>query len=180
MSRHSYQPKMRQSIGRFAFSILGGLLLASQLVLPTTTFATSTRKASSADPPASQSLAQSEVSVVRLVYSFSAKPASKGTPAGTPVLCTSLGVLVKSFSASTPSTHNTWVLTDGSLLNTAPAPCAPAGSNSRSKTSTTYALSSIKVYANDAYTGNAPANALLGTYTAVSYTHLTLPTIYSV
>jgi len=157
---------MRQGIGRFAFSILGGLLLASQLVLPSTTFALSTRVASSADPPASQSLAQSEVSVVRLVYSFSAKPASKGTTAGNPVLCTSLGVLVKSFPASTSSTPNNWVLTDGSLLNTAPAPCAPTGSSSRGKTSTTYTLSSINVYANNVFTGDASTNPLLGTYTA--------------
>src|SRR4249920_3656787 len=149
MSRHSYQPEMRQSIGRFAFSILGGLLLASQLVLPLTTFALSTRTANSADPPASQSLALSEVSVVRLVYSFSAKPASKGTTAGTQVLCTGLGELVKSFPASSPSTLNAWVLTDGSLLNTAPAPCAPTGSSSRGKTSTAYTLSSINVYANN-------------------------------
>jgi len=166
MSRHSYQPEMRRGIGRFAFSILGGLLLASQLVLPLTTFALSTRKASTADPPASQSLALSEVSVVRLVYSFSAKLASKATTAGTPVLCTSLGVLVKSFPASSPSTLNIWVLTDGSLLNTAPAPCAPTGSSSRGKTSTAYALSSINVYANNVYTGDVSTNALLGTYTA--------------
>jgi len=166
MSRHSYQPEMRRGIGRFAFSILGGLLLASQLVLPSTTFALSTRTVSRTDPPAPQSLAQSEVSVVRLVYSYSAKTASKGTTAGSSVLCTSLGVLVKSFPASTPSTPNNWVLTDGSLLNTAPAPCALTGSSSRGKTSTTYTLSSINVYANNVYTGNASTNPLLGTYTA--------------
>src|SRR5438045_4211973 len=133
MSRHNSQPEMRRGIGRFAFSILGGLLLASQLVLPSATFATSTRTASSADPPSSQSLAQSEVSVVRLVYNYTAKPASTGTTAGNPVLCTSLGVLVKSFLATAPFTPNSWVLTDGSLLNTAPAPCAPTGSSSRGK-----------------------------------------------
>ncbi len=167
MSRHSYQPEMRRGIGRFAFSILGGLLLASQLVLPSTTFAISTRTANSADPPPSQSLAQSEVAVVRLIFSYTAKPASKGTTAGNQVLCTSLGVLVKSFPASTASKANSWVLTDGSLLNTKPSPCAPTGSSSRGKTSTTYTLSSINVYANNVYTGNASTHALLGTYTAV-------------
>src|SRR5215471_13972956 len=140
MSKHRYQPHMRRGIGRFAFSILCGLLLASQLVFPSTTFAISTRTASSAEPPASPSLAQSEVSVVRLVFNYSAK-AAKGTTAGNPVLCTSLGALVQSFPASTPATLNTWVLTDGSLLNTAPAPCAPTGSSSRGKTSTMYTLS---------------------------------------
>ena len=165
MSMRSNDQEIGRVIGRFAFSILGGLLLASQLVLPSHAFALSVRTTNSADPPTSQSFALSEVSVVRLVYSYSAKPATKGTTAGTPVLCTSVGVLVKSIPASTSSTLNTSVLTDGSLLNTATTPCAPAGSNSRSKTSTTYTLSSINVYANDAYTGNAPAHALLGTYT---------------
>jgi serine/threonine protein phosphatase PrpC/rubrerythrin len=164
MSKHRYQPHMRRGISRFAFSILGGLLLASQLVFPSTTFAISTRTASSAEPPASPSLAQSEVSVVRLIFNYNAKPA-KGTTAGTPVLCTSLGALVKSFPASAPTTLNTWVLTDGSLLNTAPAPCAPTGSSSRGKASTTYTLSSIDVYPNNVYTGNTSSNALLGTYT---------------
>ncbi len=164
MSRHSYQPGMRRGIGRFAFSLLSGLLLASQLVFPSVTFATSTRTASTADPP--QSLAQSEVAVVRLVFSYTPTSASNGPTAGNPVLCTSLGVLVKSFPASTLTNSNSWVLTDGSLLNTTPSPCAPAGSSSRGKTTTAYALSSINVYANNAYTGNTSANALLGTYTA--------------
>ncbi|HYX50918.1 MAG TPA: protein phosphatase 2C domain-containing protein, partial [Ktedonobacteraceae bacterium] len=84
------------------------------------------------------------------------------------MFCTSLGVLVKSFPASTASALNTWVLTDGSLLNTAPPPCAVAGSSSRGKASTTYSLSSIKVYANTAYTSTSSANALLGTYTVAA------------
>ena len=164
MSTHSYQPEMRRGVSRFAFSILGGLLLASQLVFPSTTFALSTWTATSADPPQSQAL--SEVSVVRLVFSYTATPSSKGTTAGNPVLCTSLGVLVNSIPASALTNSNSWVLTDGSLLNTTPSPCAPAGSSSRGKTTTAYALSSINVYANTVYTGNTSANALLGTYTA--------------
>src|SRR5919108_1083374 len=101
MSTHSYQPEMRRGISRFACSLLSGLLLASQLVLPPVTFALSARIASSADPPPSPSLAQSEVSVVRLVFDYTAKTAVAGKTAGTPVLCTGLGVLVKSFPAST-------------------------------------------------------------------------------
>jgi len=158
---------MRRGIGQFAFSILGGLLLASQLVFPSPTFALSTRSARSADPPASPSLALSEVAVVRLVFNFTAKPASTGTTAGNPVLCTSLGVLVNSVPATSASNANSWVLTDGSLLNTTPSPCAPSGSSSRGKATTTYTLSSITVYANTAYTGTPSTNALLGTYTAV-------------
>ncbi len=164
MNLYCNQPEIHCGISRFAFLILGGLLLASQLVFPSVTFATSTRTASTADPP--QSLAQSEVAVVRLVFSYTPTPASNGPTAGNPVLCTSLGVLVKSFPASTSSTLNTWVLTDGSLLNTTPAPCAPSGSNSRGNATTTYTLSSINVYANTVYTGNTSTHALLGTYTA--------------
>src|SRR6266566_9964383 len=137
MSRHSSHPEMHRGIGRFAFSFLSSLLLASQLVFPSTTFALSTWTATSADPPQSQ--AQSEVSVVRLVFSYTATPASKGTTAGNPVLCTSLGVLVNSIPASALTNSNSWVLTDGSLLNTTPSPCAPAGSSSRGKTTTAYA-----------------------------------------
>jgi serine/threonine protein phosphatase PrpC len=166
MSRHSYQLEMRRGIGCFAFSILGGLLLASQLIVPSTTFALSIRTVSSADSAPTQAFAQAEVSVVRLVYSYSAKGAAQGPTAGNPVQCTSLGVLVKSFPASTSSTPNTWVLTDGSLLNTSPTPCTPTGSSSRVKTSTTYTLTSINVYANNVYTGNTSTKALLGTYKA--------------
>ena len=168
MSRHSSQPDTRRGFGHFAFLILGGLLIASQLVLPSNAFATSDRTGRNADPPASQSLALSEVSVVRLVYSYNATPVGTTTNAGNQVLCTSLGVLVKSFPASTPSVSNNWVLTDGSLLNTAPAPCAPTGSSSRGITSPAYTLSSINVYANNVYTGNTSIHALLGTYTTAS------------
>src|SRR5437667_1327135 len=176
MSTHSYQPEMRRGISRFAFSLLGGLLLASQLVFPPVTFALSARTASSADPPASQSLALSEVAVVRLVFGFTAKPASTGTTAGNPVLCTGLGVLVNSVPAASASNANSWVLTDGSLLNTTPSPCAPSGSSSRGKATTTYALSTITVYANTAYTGTASPHALLGTYTVAPGTEFACTT----
>ena len=166
MSTHSYLPEMRRGISRFAFSILCGLLFVFQLVLPSIAFALSAQTHGSADP--SQSFAQSEVSVVRLVFDYTATTTStKTTKVGNPVFCTSLGVLVKSWPARTASDFNSWVLTDGGLLNTTPSPCAPAGSSSTGKTTTTYSLSTISVYANNVYTDNTPANALLGTYSAV-------------
>jgi hypothetical protein len=153
---------MRRGISRFAFSILCGLLFVSQLVLPSVAFALSAQTHGSADP--SQFLAQSEVSVVRLVFDYTATTAStKTTKVGNPVFCTSLGVLVKSWPARTPSDFNSWVLTDGSLLNTTPSPCAPAGSSSSVKATTTYSLSTISVYANTVYTNNNPTNELIGT-----------------
>src|SRR5437667_8250096 len=168
MSKLLSQPDMGRGISYFAFSILVGLLLAFLLVFPSPTFAASHWTTSRADPPASQSLALSEVSVVRLIYSYNPVPAATTTKAGNPVLCTGLGVLVKSFPASTPFASNNWVFTDGSLLNTSPAPCGPTGSSSRGKTSTSYTLVSIKVYANNVYTGTTSTNSVLGTYTAVS------------
>ncbi len=166
MSRHSSQAKMLRGIGHFAFSILGGIVLASQLVLPANGLATSTRTARSTGVPASQPLALSEVSVVRLVYSYVVTPTPKGKTAPNPVLCTSLGVLVQSLPAASTSGFNTWVLTDGSLLNTVPTPCASAASSSSGKTATTYKLSSITVYVNNVYTGKGLTSVSLGTYTA--------------
>ncbi len=156
MSTHSYIPVLRQGIGRFAFSILGGLLLA---FLSPVAFAAST-STGNADPP--QSLAQSEVSVVRLVLDYTPKPSSTATNA---VLCTSLGVLVKSWQARNSTDLNSWVLTGSNLLTT-PTPCGPA--NATGKPTTTYTLSTIEVYANTSYTGNTVGNAFLGTYTANS------------
>ena len=120
MSMHSYRPGNASRHWSLCFlDSRRAIACLSACFTLDHAFALSIRTASSADPPTSQSFALSEVSVVRLVYSYNAKPASKGTTAGNPVLCTSLGVLVKSFPASTSSTLNTWVLTDGSLLNTA-------------------------------------------------------------
>ncbi len=162
MSTHNYLPEMRRGIIRFAFSILSGLLLASQLVLP------SAQTHDRADPSQSPSFALSEVSVVRLVFDYTAKTAStKTTTAGNPVLCTSLGVQVKSWPTRTPSELNNWVLTDGSLLNTLPSPCSSANSSSTGKSTITYSISTISVYANNDYTDNTSANALLGIYSAV-------------
>jgi len=167
LSTHNYLPEMGRGIIRFAFSILSGLLLASQLVLPSAAFALSAQTSGNADPPQSQSLAQSEVSVVRLVFDYTAKTGSTKKTVGNPVLCTGLGVQVKSWPARTPSELNSWVLTDGSIPNTTPSPCAPASSSSSGKSTITYTLSTINVYTNNVYTGNTPVNALLGTYRVV-------------
>ena len=162
MSTHRNILALRRGTGRFACSLLGGLLLALQLVVPAVAFAASIHTGQRADPP--QALAQAEVSVVRLVSDYTAKTAAtKTTNQGTSVLCTSLGVLVKSWPASintpTATDFNSWVLTGGSLLDTSPPDCAPASSTGKP---VTYTLSTVTVYANTAYTGTPPGNALLG------------------
>lgn len=162
MSTHSYIPELRHGMGRFAFSILGGLLLAFHLILSPVAFAASSSRVNT-DPP--QAMAQSEVSVVRLVSDYTAKTAAKGSASS--ILCTSLGVLVKSWPVNpgTPTTtdFNSWVLT-ASNVPTTPTPCGPA--NATGKPATTYTLSKIDVYANNSYTRNTSGIALLGTYTA--------------
>jgi serine/threonine protein phosphatase PrpC len=166
MSTHSYQPEMRRGRSRFAFLILSAFLLAFLFVLPSVSFAATSQAHVSTDPPVSPSLAQSEVAVVRLVFDYAAKTVSnKKTIVGNPVFCTASGVLVKSWSTSPVSAFNSWVLTDDSLLNTSPSPCAPAGTSSTVKSTSTYILSTISVYANNVYTSNTQSNALLGTYT---------------
>src|SRR6266487_4890815 len=158
MSTHSYKPEVRRGSGRFAFSILGGLLLALQFVLSPVAFAASSTRGT-ADPPPAQAL--SEVAVVRLVLAYSAKASSTVTNT---VLCSSLGVMVNSWSARSSTDLNSWVLT-GSTLTPTSTPCGPA--NATGKPARTYTLATIDVYANTSYTGNTVGNAPLGTYTAV-------------
>jgi serine/threonine protein phosphatase PrpC/rubrerythrin len=171
MSTHSYLSEMRRGISQFAFSILCGLLLASQLVFPSVAFALSAKTDSRADPP--PALARSEVSVVRLVSNYTAKTVSSTTSnQANALLCTSLGVLAKSWPARSPADFNSWVLTGASLLTTTPPSCAPASSTGKPAS---YTLSTIHVYANNVYTGNLAANALLGTYRSPNPVTCTVP-----
>ena len=70
MSTHRNILALRRGTGRSACSLLGGLLLALQLVVPAVAFAASIHTGQRADPP--QALAQAEVSVVRLVSDYTA------------------------------------------------------------------------------------------------------------
>src|SRR5690348_4127947 len=171
MSTHSYLSEMRRGICQFAFSILCALLFVSQLVFPSVAFALSAQKDSRADPP--PALARSEVSVVRLVSNYTVKTASSTTTSqANALLCTSLGVLVKSWPARSPADFNSWVLTGASLLTTTPPSCASASSTGKPAS---YTLSTINVYANNVYTGNLAANALLGTYRSPNPVTCTVP-----
>jgi len=97
-------------------ALLSGILIALQFVLPATAFASPTR-ATAPNPPADQAFALAEVSVVRLVVSYSSNTQVT-------VECTGLGVLVASWAATSPQDENTWVLTDGDLVNQRGATCA--------------------------------------------------------
>ncbi len=127
-------------------ALLGGILIALQLALPAAAFASSSRPVAP-NPPADQAFALSEVSVVRLVVSY-----SSNTQVTTE--CTGLGVLVASWATTNPREENTWVLTDGDLVNKNGATCAQRTSAAQ--------LAALQVYANTVYTSN-PQSLLLST-----------------
>src|SRR5712692_9939934 len=111
MSTYSYISKMRRGAGLSALSVLGGVLIALQLVLPSLAFARSAQHLAFGQ---SQALDRAGVSVVRLVVSYTvgqqaptALPTvSTGTgPAS--IQCTGLGVLVGSWASQNPSEMNT-------------------------------------------------------------------------
>jgi hypothetical protein len=128
-------------------ALLGELLVILQLVLPAVAFASPTR-AAAPSPPADQAFALAEVSVVRLVVSYS----STAQPAGGSVECTGLGVLVASWATTNSGEENTWVLTDGTLVNPSGATCAGRTAAAQ--------MATLQVYANTVYTAN-PQGLLL-------------------
>jgi len=151
MSTKSFIPEMRKGISPPVLALLSGILIALQLVLPATAFASLTR-AAAPNPPADQAFALAEVSVVRLVVSYSSTTQPVGGPFVPSVVCTGLGVLVASWATTDPREENTWVLTDGDLVNKNGATCAQL----------TFAaqIAALQVYANNVYTSN-PQGLLL-------------------
>ncbi len=133
-------------------ALLGGILIALQLVLPAVAFASPTR-AAAPNPPADQAFALAEVSVVRLVVSYASTTQPVGGQTLVPsVECTGLGVLVASWATTNPREENTWVLTDGDLVNKNVATCAQRTSAAQ--------LATLQVYANNVYT-SSPQSLLL-------------------
>ncbi len=150
MSTHSSIPEMRGGIGLSAFSMLIGLLLALQLILSPVALASS----SSPEHGSRQALSEqgvldlAGVSVVRLVVTYTTTQA--------PIACTGLGTLLGSWSPTSLSEKNTWVLTDGTLISQNGQTCA---------SSTRGHMTSIQMYANNAYTDNFPPPVMIGQLT---------------
>ncbi len=145
MSAHSLKSAMHRGIDRSLRRVGGMVLLpvALLLLLPSVAFAFTPSVAAASDPP--QNVAQAGVSVVRLVVSYTVS----STPATTlPVQCTGLGVLVNSWAARSTTDKSTWILTDGSLVNTAKMTCGtlPIGSPGGTGTGTSQ-LTQIQVFA---------------------------------
>jgi serine/threonine protein phosphatase PrpC len=143
---------MRKGTSPSVLVLLGGLLIALQLVLPAVAFASPAR-AAAPNPPADQAFALAEVSVVRLIVSYSSTTLPVGGGAAVPAVeCTGLGVLVASWPTTNPREENTWVLTDGDLVNKNGATCAGRTSAAQ--------IAALQVYANNVYTSN-PQGLLL-------------------
>src|SRR5260370_24965185 len=132
-------------------ALLGGILIALQLVLPAEDFTYSAHQ-TAPNPPADQAFALAEVSVVRLVVSYIPNTQPVGGPFMPSVECTGLGVLVDSWMPTNAQDENTWVLTDGDLVNKNIATCS--GQTSAAQ------IAALQVYANNVYT-SSPQGLLL-------------------
>ena len=155
MSTHRFLPAKCKGRSLPFLFMLGGLLLLIPLLLPATALAAP--RAAAATPPLTrpgQIVDLAGVSVVRLSLSY--VPANaKGN---TPVVCTALGTIIASWPTTSPTEKNTWVLTDGSLLNTSKKnSCAPDGS-----------LASVQILASNEFTSNHPELATLDTLTCTA------------
>src|SRR2546428_5872228 len=155
----SFIPGMRKGTELTVLALLVGLFMALQLVLPAVALAFPTRLAASG-PPSDIAFAKAEVSVVRLVVSYTTPAPSSGTPTAkatsSSIQCTGLGILVGSWQVA--GSYVNWVLTDGALVSKIVPACASSASN------TTGTLVGIDVYRNNAYTGasNPPGTQPLG------------------
>jgi serine/threonine protein phosphatase PrpC len=126
-------------MSRSAFSILAGLLIALQLIVCCSSTALAASTPATSQP---QNLARAGVSVVRLLATYTS--ASSKAPSSVSAQCTGLGVLVASWQFRTSSELNTWILTDGNLVNNSgQATCV--GSHPTAK------LASLDIYFSNAY-----------------------------
>jgi serine/threonine protein phosphatase PrpC/rubrerythrin len=150
MSTHRSIPEVRGGIGLSAFSLLIGLLLALQLVLSPVAFASPSSPERVTRPAFTEQgvLDLAGVSLVRLVVTY--------TTTHAPIACTGLGTLLGSWSPTSLSEKNTWVLTDGTLISQNGQTCAPPARGQ---------LTKIQMYANNAYTHNLSPPVVIGQLT---------------
>ncbi len=126
-------------MSRSAFSILAGLLIALQLIVCCSSTALAASTPAASQP---QNLARAGVSVVRLLATYTS--ASSKAPSSVAAQCTGLGVLVASWQFRTSSELNTWILTDGNLVNNSgQATCVASHPTAK--------LASLDIYFSNAY-----------------------------
>lgn len=123
MSTHKFNPHRQWCRCLSALFVLGGLMIALQLVLPLPVAASSGTATPRATPIKNQpeDIVRAGVSLVRLLVNYTDTAATEGD---TTYQCTGLGVIVSSGLSSQEQPHNTWILTDGDLLDNNAAACA--------------------------------------------------------
>jgi serine/threonine protein phosphatase PrpC len=135
-------------VGRFSFSLLAGLFMALLLALSPFSRVSAASAQHALDTPPAQNVASAGVSVVRLVASYTTGTAKQ------PVVeqCTGLGMLVASWFSQKGNDLNTWILTDGSLVNGSLT--KNAGAVTCGNLNTNGTLSSLKIFLSAAYHPN--------------------------
>jgi serine/threonine protein phosphatase PrpC/HAMP domain-containing protein len=155
MSTHSFCSRQPWKAGRLSFSLLAGLFIALLLALApfSRVSATSTQRLLDT-PPIQQNVARAGASVVRLVASYTIA-AGKAGQQPVVVQCTGLGILVASWQSLRGNDQNSWILTDGSLVNgsiiknAGPVTCDNAAGSGQ--------LSSLDLFLSAAYHPAEPA-----------------------
>ena len=151
MSTRIFAPVTRKSMGLIVLPMLGGLLIALQLLLPPVAFATNNASRSatarSLPPQQQEALDLAGVSVVRLVVTYKATGLN---PQNVLVTCTGLGTLINSGPPTIE--NNSWVLTDSSLVHLSGTSCTGSAGQ----------LNSITLFPNTTYTNTSSPPVPIG------------------
>ncbi|HEX6482380.1 MAG TPA: protein phosphatase 2C domain-containing protein [Ktedonobacteraceae bacterium] len=151
MSTHRSVPGMPGRITLFVLSMLSGLLIALQLLLPAVAFASVNagggETARALPPQQQEALDLAGVSVVRLVVTYRVTGTN---PENSMVACTGIGTLIASGSPTIDT--NSWVLTDSSLVHLSGTTCTGIAGQ----------LASITISPNTTYTNTSSIPIPLG------------------
>ena len=111
-----------------AFSVFGGLLIVLQLIQMNSATALASSVPPVSDPP--QDISFAGVSVVRVISTYEAKPGVtiKPTQGLSFTECSGLGAIISSWTFSSPTDVNEWVLTDGNLVDPTQETCGASHS----------------------------------------------------
>jgi serine/threonine protein phosphatase PrpC/HAMP domain-containing protein len=157
MSTHSFCSRKPWRAGKVSRSLLAGLFIALLLALFPFYRVSASSTQRSFDTPPTQNLARTGVSVVRLIASYTTNTGKPGQSLAE-LQCTGLGVLVASWPSQAGNSMNTWILTDGSLVNG--SLIKNAGAMTCGTTSSPGKLSSLKIFLSTSYNPNAAADPI--------------------
>src|SRR6266487_4081374 len=144
MSTHCFitSGHRRSSLAATAFSVLGGLLIVLQLIQMNSATALASSVPPVADPP--QDISFAGVSVVRVISTYEARRgvSIKATQGPSFTECSGLGAIISSWTFSSPTDENEWVLTDGNLVDSTQETCGATHSTQLTLTKIQLFLSS--------------------------------------